>query len=355
MADPEAAAPAPAWGAQDTAIAGYDDFVPLLLGGVQALLRGFLERRKRDSAFVVLAAILGVSCWLLWPVLFCLRVDGTTSMSWATVWIPLWITDGIGLLFFVFLVSWGRIKAPSEWQGEWRDPYPMPMRLLALVKWCLLLLVQVFVVRRLDRRNSWPWEEALSPLMAWVCLRFLGDLCRILLQKKRLLTGRVVAAVKVTGEATTLFLQVLFLMWRLDDKVGWNWWVVFVPIWLLHVGQLISWCVNKALAISLARGLEDSEGATEEQRKEMLEASLLTDNAKHFRHRFGGTLVTTILAVARIAGGDFSTFFVFLPQFFSGAWFVLGVAVLLCFGNHQDPQDKEAERLPEERGFNTDV
>ena len=62
----------------------------------QALLRGFLQRRKRDSAFVVLAAIVGVSCWLLWPVLFSLRVDGTTSMSWAVVWIPLWIADGIG-------------------------------------------------------------------------------------------------------------------------------------------------------------------------------------------------------------------------------------------------------------------
>lgn len=43
----------------------------------------------------------------------------------------------------MFLVSWGRIKAPSGWQGEWRDPYPTPMRVLALVKWCLLVLFQV--------------------------------------------------------------------------------------------------------------------------------------------------------------------------------------------------------------------
>lgn len=51
--------------------------------------------------------------------------------------------DMPGLLFFVFLVSWGRIKAPLGWQGEWRDPYPMPMRVLGLVKWCLLVLFQV--------------------------------------------------------------------------------------------------------------------------------------------------------------------------------------------------------------------
>lgn len=52
-------------------------------------------------------------------------------------------------------------------------------------------------------------------------------------------------------------------MRRIMLQVDWNWWVVFVPLWLLHVGQLISWCANKALAMSLARGLEDNEGATE--------------------------------------------------------------------------------------------
>lgn len=64
----------------------------------QALLNGFLKRRKRDSAFFILAIVLVSSVWLLWPILFSLRVDRTTSMSWAAVWIPLWIADGIGEL-----------------------------------------------------------------------------------------------------------------------------------------------------------------------------------------------------------------------------------------------------------------
>ncbi|CAN0552427.1 unnamed protein product, partial [Ectocarpus sp. 8 AP-2014] len=45
---------------------------------------------------VVFTVILLVSVSLLWPILFSLRVDGTTSMSWAAVWTPLWIADGIG-------------------------------------------------------------------------------------------------------------------------------------------------------------------------------------------------------------------------------------------------------------------
>lgn len=84
----------------------------------------------------------------------------------------------------------------------------------------------------------------------------------------------------------------------------------------------------------------------------MIEASLLMDNAKHFRHRFGGTLITTVLAVAVVAGGDFSAFFIFIPQFLSAAWFTFGVAVLMCCGSRQARQHNEAERLPEEEGFN---
>ncbi|CAN0237782.1 unnamed protein product [Scytosiphon promiscuus] len=302
---------------------------------------------------VVLAIILMVSAWLLWPILLSLRIDRTTTMSWATVWIPLWIADSIGLLFFVFLVSWGRIQAPSGWQGgEWRDPYPMPMRVLALVKWMLLVLFQAFLVLRLDNDIAWLWTEVLSPLMAWVCIRVVGELCRIFLQKKRLFLGRTLAAVKAIGEATILVLQVWFVMWRLDGEVDWSWWVVFIPTWLYHVGQPFSWCINKALAVSFLRGLEDREGATEEQQRKMIEASLLMDNAKHSRQLFAGTLVTSVLAVNLAAGADYSAFFVFLPQFFSAVWFTFAVTCLVCFGNRRRG---EAGESIEEEGFNTGV
>lgn len=46
----------------------------------------------------------------------------------------------------------------------------------------------------------------------------------------------------------------------------------------------------------------------------MIEASLLMDSAKHSRHLFAGTLVTSVLAVYLAAGADYSAFFVFLPQ-----------------------------------------
>ena len=51
--------------------------------------------------------------------------------------------NGEGVVFFLVLVSWGKLRAPPGWEGEWRDPYPVSMRVLALAKWVLLLVFQV--------------------------------------------------------------------------------------------------------------------------------------------------------------------------------------------------------------------
>lgn len=89
----------------------------------------------------------------------------------------------------------------------------------------------------------------------------------------------------------------------------------------------------------------------QEERKKMIEASLLMDNAKHFRQVFGGTLVTAVLAVYLASGGDFSAFFVFLPQFFSAVWYTGALVCLVCYGNRRARQQRE--EIPEEEGFNT--
>lgn len=91
--------------------------------------------------------------------------------------------------------------------------------------------------------------------------------------------------------------------------------------------------------------------AFQEQRKKMIEASLLMDNAKHLRQVFGGTLVTSVLAVYLASGGDFSAFFVFFPQFLSAIWYTSAVACLVCYGNRRARQQRE--EMAEEEGFNT--
>ena len=43
----------------------------------------------------------------------------------------------------MYLVSLGKIEPPEGMEDGWTDPYPLPLRVLALVKWTLLVLFQV--------------------------------------------------------------------------------------------------------------------------------------------------------------------------------------------------------------------
>ena len=49
-----------------------------------------------------------------------------------------------GLWYFIDLVSMGEIKPPEGVEEGWKDPSPLPLRVLALVKWILLVLFQVW-------------------------------------------------------------------------------------------------------------------------------------------------------------------------------------------------------------------
>ena len=50
----------------------------------------------------------------------------------------------------MYLVGLGKIKAPEGMEEGWTDPYPLPLRILALVKWVLLVLFQVSLKENLN-------------------------------------------------------------------------------------------------------------------------------------------------------------------------------------------------------------
>lgn len=49
-------------------------------------------------------------------------------------------------------------------------------------------------------------------------------------------------------------------------QVDWNWWVVFIPAWLIYAGRLVSWFLNKALAFYLAHEIKELEHCSEVRR-----------------------------------------------------------------------------------------
>lgn len=86
----------------------------------------------------------------------------------------------------------------------------------------------------------------------------------------------------------------------------------------------------------------------------MAEAALLMANAKHLRQSFGLTLVTSVLAVYKASGGDFSAFFVFLPSFLAAAHLTVTLAFLVCYGIRRARQEEERRRQAA-GGLDTDV
>lgn len=64
----------------------------------QKMFQNFLKMGTRDRLRLVIFVLIAVGAVLLWPILFCLKVDDRLSASWVALWIPLWIYDALGEL-----------------------------------------------------------------------------------------------------------------------------------------------------------------------------------------------------------------------------------------------------------------
>lgn len=62
------------------------------------MVKNFLRMGTRDRLRLVIFVLLFVGAVLLWPILFCIKVDGELTASWVVLWIPLWIYDALGKL-----------------------------------------------------------------------------------------------------------------------------------------------------------------------------------------------------------------------------------------------------------------
>lgn len=51
------------------------------------------------------------------------------------------------MVFFISLISWGKIEAPPGFEEGWKDPYPVSLRTVELCKWMMIVLFQVLEKR----------------------------------------------------------------------------------------------------------------------------------------------------------------------------------------------------------------
>eukprot|EP00903_Cladosiphon_okamuranus_P020638 g18948.t1 len=334
------------------------------------MVKNFLRMGTRDRLRLVIFVLLFVGAVLLWPILFCAKVDGDTSASWVALWTPLWIYNALGLWYFVYLVSLGKIKAPEGMEEGWTDPYPLPLRVLALVKWTLLVLFQIFLTMRLDNDIDWSYAAVGSPLLIWMGLQLFGHAYEATRpappdrsdesmlneeeggippdqEKREQAIAKRTEARYAVGKDCIWMLQLVFLVIKLDEDVDWSWWVVFLPTWFVLFGQLLGYYVDYSLAKKLAQGTEgkEEEDLTQEEKERIADASQLIVHATTSCCCWGFTFVTVVLAVNAIAGADYSAFVIFIPQFvIAGTLLCCMVCFICCV---RDLPDMDGDGVPD--------
>jgi hypothetical protein len=114
------------------------------------------DRSKIFFIFVFLFFLL-----LIQPILICIHVDhlmkqpnGRDSHKlWAVTFIPLWIWNGMLLLYHIHIISLGPIQRPDHIpiHEVWVDPLPMSKRINTMLRFLLIVALEVFLVLKWDR------------------------------------------------------------------------------------------------------------------------------------------------------------------------------------------------------------
>jgi len=157
-------------------------------------------------------------------------------------------------------------------ESDWVDPLPMKKRILSLIRFLLVVLFQLLVGLRLDNVLRLPWALVFVPLYVWELSQLakkwslsrmkivtvedlevaLGKPFSQFSQAEKDLIGsrysvvpntncpEFEAAQKLKRRARQEIVKSLFrllfvvvLVIQLDGKKQWNWWLVFLPFWIV--------------------------------------------------------------------------------------------------------------------------
>lgn len=160
------------------------------------------------------------SCLLVFSILLALRLDGTISVSYWAVFLPLWIWKG--------LVVAGAVIGTAVWA---RNPdyrlsdssyVSFKSMLISLSLQLLLLMFELLVCDKLESGRHL-WTLAFIPLLFVSLLSVAITVWS--LKHERPFDLELFCAVNV--------LQFLFIALRLDNLLTWSWVVVFIPFWVI--------------------------------------------------------------------------------------------------------------------------
>lgn len=229
-----------------------------------------LDRSKIFSIFVAIAVAV-----LLLPCLVCLHVDGVfgVNASWMATLVPLWLWDAFILFYHARVIMMGPITRPDHIPPEeWVDPLPMKKRMFSMARFVLIIWFEIMGALKLDETVTFSWFFVFFPYYIWEATTLYKKLplarMRIVTvqdletalgkpfseftaAEKELIGKRysVVpstsspdfeAAQKLKTRARHDIIKSVFriifcfvLLLQIDTSVEWNWWVIFLPFWIM--------------------------------------------------------------------------------------------------------------------------
>lgn len=231
-----------------------------------------LDRSKIFGIFVAVAIIV-----LLQPILICFNVDGDfgTDSLWVATLIPLWIWNLFLLFYHVRVILMGPIPKPDHIpDNEWVDPLPMKKRIFSMVRFCLIFLFEFLIALKVDGSisKSVPYTLLFIPYYLWEASTLykkvpvarmrivtVEDL-ELAMQKpfneftneeKEIIGKRysvvsslhspdyeIAYKLKIRARHDIIksifrIIFVILLLIQLDGNHDYNWFVIFIPFWIL--------------------------------------------------------------------------------------------------------------------------
>lgn len=332
-----------------------------------------------------------IACILILPVLFSLKCDGTVgdNVPWVALWSPMWLWDlftiATSLALFTIPSSSGktaeekaqmkkdRKEARAAAGGATEDDHDdddddidesdvtFLAKIINLVVALLLILIQIFVLMRLDKSITWNWFAVFSPWFIYEFLTVLNVLPSAFLEElippPEIPPPTTIESEhdfddyimkKITAEneffqkqflqsknrkaVVVCFLrawQAIFLALQVNHDVHWNWGLVFLPIWLYLFIQYVDYYILNAWSARKINGIDleaiAQSGVVDPITESKLQQSQILKSASSsicFFQIFA--LLSSILLVCRLQTSHYSTFFIIIPVF-------LAIWVCCCF------------------------
>jgi hypothetical protein len=242
------------------------------------LLRNFQSNRgERIKTGLTVAVIF--SAILIFPILFCLKCDGKIDNApWLAIWTPMWLVNAIMAIGAVLFLCSNEDDDDEELDenGEVKEKpekVPLPTKLMFVAQTAAWILIQIFVLMRLDKEVEWSWFRVFIPWYIYEALSLMekipvafgkvpevdpslvataghvdeetgetaGPEIQLMMMETERMRKLIERATMRSGVVVSL-LRVwfaLFLAARLDEDNHWDWGLVMFPIWSYFLLELV--------------------------------------------------------------------------------------------------------------------